>query len=104
MIKEACDLIYETFKHSPVFRVGGDEFVVLLEGEGFQNRERLHKKIHEVVERNSHGEGLVTSIGMKEYKKAEERTFSDLFRDADEPMYRVKATLKANRPEGFSLR
>lgn len=41
---------------------------------------------------------------MKEYKKAEERTFSDLFRDADELMYRVKATLKANRPEGFSLR
>ena len=104
LIKEACKLICTTFCHSPVFRIGGDEFVVLLDGEDYENRETLYKEIHSIVEKNSFGTGLVISIGMVDYEPGSNEDFLSLFHRADEAMYEVKAALKANRPEGFSLR
>ena len=40
-LKTASRLICRIFKHSPVFRVGGDEFAVGLRNDDFQNREEL---------------------------------------------------------------
>ena len=40
-IKACCLLVCRTYQHSPVFRVGGDEFVVILRGSDFANREKL---------------------------------------------------------------
>ncbi|MBQ4444062.1 MAG: hypothetical protein II896_05380 [Clostridia bacterium] len=38
LLRNACTLICNQFKHSPVYRNGGDEFVVLPEGEDYDNR------------------------------------------------------------------
>ena len=35
LIKDACAMICEYFAHGAVFRVGGDEFVVILQGKGY---------------------------------------------------------------------
>ena len=40
-IKSACRLVCRIFHHSPVFRVGGDEFVVVLKGQDFAERVSL---------------------------------------------------------------
>lgn len=40
-IKDSCHIICESFKHSPVYRIGGDEFVAFLKGEDYANREKL---------------------------------------------------------------
>ena len=40
-IKGCCHLICENYKHSPVFRIGGDEFVVILQGQDYENRTQL---------------------------------------------------------------
>ena len=40
-IKDASRMICSIFKRSPVFRIGGDEFVVVLQGQDFKNREKL---------------------------------------------------------------
>ncbi|MBQ9348348.1 MAG: GGDEF domain-containing protein [Oscillibacter sp.] len=34
-IKEGCSLICEVFSHSPVYRIGGDEFVAIMEGRDY---------------------------------------------------------------------
>ncbi|SEQ13536.1 Diguanylate cyclase, GGDEF domain [Treponema bryantii] len=31
-IKKLCEIVCSVFSHSPVFRIGGDEFVVILKG------------------------------------------------------------------------
>jgi diguanylate cyclase (GGDEF)-like protein len=35
-LRQACRIICKTFKHSPVFRIGGDEFAVLSQGEDYE--------------------------------------------------------------------
>ncbi|MCR4990492.1 MAG: GGDEF domain-containing protein [Lachnospiraceae bacterium] len=41
-LKGCCKVVCQIYKHSPVFRVAGDEFVAILTGEDFDNRyERL---------------------------------------------------------------
>ncbi|MBQ5423407.1 MAG: GGDEF domain-containing protein, partial [Clostridiales bacterium] len=38
-IQGASRLICDVYKHSPVFRIGGDEFVVILKGTDYENRD-----------------------------------------------------------------
>jgi diguanylate cyclase (GGDEF)-like protein len=66
-IKNACMLICNTFKHSPVFRIGGDEFVVLLRGSDYENRWELSNGFREKIEENKQN-GLVTlAYGISDY-------------------------------------
>ena len=44
----SSQLICTVFQHSPVFRIGGDEFTAVLLGEDFQNREALARQFEDV--------------------------------------------------------
>lgn len=44
-IKGTCKMICDIYKHSPVYRFGGDEFVVLLTGDSYEEREQLLEKL-----------------------------------------------------------
>ena len=67
-IKRASKRICDVFDHSPVFRVGGDEFVVLLMGQDYARREELVTTINELPEDlGSVRAGDTLSAGMAEY-------------------------------------
>lgn len=40
-IQRTSRMICNIFKHSPVFRIGGDEFVVILNGQDYERKEEL---------------------------------------------------------------
>jgi hypothetical protein len=61
-VKSACQLICEIFKHSPVFRTGGDEFVVIINGQDYPNRDELVDSFNQQVEKNLK-EGKVVIYG-----------------------------------------
>ena len=46
-LKGVCKTICAVFKHSPVFRVGGDEFVVILQNDDYENRAHLFDKMRD---------------------------------------------------------
>ena len=39
-----CNILTDVYKHSPVFRVGGDEFVIIIENQDYDSREWLFEK------------------------------------------------------------
>ena len=96
-LRKACRIICDVYVHSPVFRVGGDEFVVILEGDDFEHRAELLDKLRTASFANaSTEEGIVIAVGMADNKFKED--FQATFRHADEEMYTHKGQLKLRRP------
>ena len=98
-IRNACSKICRVFSHSPVFRTGGDEFVVILLGEDYSQREKLMEQINELpVDRSKIRIGETVAAGMVEYNKELHFSLLSVFEEADKAMYVRKQALK----ESFS--
>ena len=94
-IKEACGLICETFSHSPVFRVGGDEFAAILEGADYENRDALMAQFDGLIDANLKAGRVVVAAGMAEYIRGTDFSFERIFKRADAGMYQRKEYLKS---------
>lgn len=95
-IKASAGLICDIFSHSPVFRVGGDEFVVFLREADYNSRDELMDKLRkQVLENKKTGEGVVMASGMSEYRADSDCLFMDVFERADKEMYDDKQSLKS---------
>ncbi len=99
-IIDACMLICEVFKRSPVYRIGGDEFAVLMKGHDYENSKELIDTINHIVEENQKSGGVVISVGISSYVKGEDHTVADVFEKADALMYQRKAQLKGIQKNG----
>ncbi|MBR4474733.1 MAG: transporter substrate-binding domain-containing protein [Oscillospiraceae bacterium] len=94
-IINACAKICSVFSHSPVFRIGGDEFVVILSGEDYLQRKRLMEQINAVPrDRSKIRAGETVAAGMAEYRKDQHASLLSVFEDADKTMYERKQLLK----------
>ena len=98
MLQGASRMICEVFKHSPVFRVGGDEFVVVLTGNDFKQREKLVKKFKEMTEVNrASRSGPIVACGMAIYHEGRDKDFNTVFKRADQKMYKNKSKIKSTK-------
>lgn len=93
-IKTACMMVCKLFKHSPVFRIGGDEFVVVMEGEDYANRLHLMAELESMVENNNKVGGVVVAAGLSDYDSSVDISFRQVFDRADAIMYSRKKELK----------
>ena len=101
-LKAASHLICSVFKHSPVFRIGGDEFSVGLRGEDYQNRDELARQFMEEQERicslaEQPWEEVRVSLGIAVFDPDIDDSVTDTMRRADKIMYEKKAMLKNQR-------
>ena len=94
LIRAACRRICRVFDHSPVYRYGGDEFVILLTGQDYENRNALLGKIEDENRSQKHGEGVIIACGMAVFESGKDRRVSDIFDRADAAMYLDKTRLK----------
>lgn len=97
-IKDGCALICRVFSHSPVFRIGGDEFVAFLTNDDYANREDLFRSFNEHVERNLENSGVVVSAGLSLYDHEKDSGYDEVFARADVSMYERKKELKSRKP------
>ena len=95
LIQDASRMICRQFKHSPVFRIGGDEFIALLEGEDYQNRKALMAEFDDLVEENLRAGKAVVASGMSVFRHGHDNSFRRVFERADHRMYDRKGQLKA---------
>ncbi len=101
----ACHIICVIFDHSPVFRIGGDEFVVLLENRDYDNKEKLIEQLKAAYEHTSSDETkepwerFSAAVGVAIYDANTDKTMNDVFKRADELMYKDKQETKMARNE-----
>ena len=93
LIKDASSLICEYFKHGSVFRVGGDEFVVLLQDKGYDIMNESVRAFDLKAEENIRNNSVVVSLGYSELRD-EDKQLRDVFERADNMMYERKKELK----------
>ena len=92
-LRNACKIICDVFKHSPVFRIGGDEFAVIAQGSDYADIETLIQRVYAQNTRAKHGGGIVIACGMAKYEG--DASVAPVFERADQKMYENKSSLKA---------
>ena len=99
----ACRLICTVFRHSPVYRIGGDEFLAVLTGEDYMNRAELFDNITSklspyVREAPIPKDYISLAVGIAEYIPTKDRSVQNTLKRADERMYQHKAEIKGLPP------
>jgi diguanylate cyclase (GGDEF)-like protein len=99
LIVTAARIISDTFKRSPVFRIGGDEFVVIVQNRDFQDCDALIQKLYEDCgeEMLLAGEQRIPvsiASGSAVYDPLIDNGFVDVFNRADDAMYVQKRKMK----------
>lgn len=94
-LKTACQLICRVFAHSPVFRIGGDEFAVILRNDDYNNREALSRQFDKAKEDISKSavnkwEQVSVAMGIAVYDPEIDLYVVDTVRRADKIMYANK--------------
>ena len=98
-IKGCCHIVCDTLKHSPVFRIGGDEFVAILSNEDFDSREQRYSELEQRFKWSFENESekpwrrFSASIGMSVPSENDKSTL-EVFNRADEAMYANKTEFK----------
>ena len=99
IIVEACRMICNQFKHSPVFRIGGDEFVAILQRADYRERESLIEDFIKHNADNACGDGVVIACGVADWREGLKESFEAVFERADERMHENKNSLKTTAEE-----
>jgi diguanylate cyclase (GGDEF)-like protein len=98
-LRAACSAICRTYAHSPVFRMGGDEFVALLQYQDYENRAKLLEEFDRMAgETNAQAthpwQMVNVSKGMAVYQQGSDATVEEVLNRADELMYEDKRRYK----------
>ncbi len=102
-IKKLCSIVCSVFAHSPVYRIGGDEFTVLLRGQDLDNLESLIAGFNRILQRMEEDASLkpwekaTASIGYAVFDAERDGTPYGTFRRADRAMYFRKQKMKTNQ-------
>ncbi len=104
-IIKLCEHICLTFSHCPVFRIGGDEFVVVIKGRDHARKDELMAQFKAKLDEYGSDESLQpwdrisAAIGYAEYDMNIDPDVMSIFRRADKAMYDNKKEMKAVREE-----
>ncbi|MBQ4362965.1 MAG: GGDEF domain-containing protein [Oscillospiraceae bacterium] len=93
-IRSACAVICETFRNSRVFRIGGDEFAVILEGTDYENRVSLMVNFRKTLEERKGSGFVLLASGISEFERGRDMRTQDVFERADNLMYDNKQICK----------
>ena len=102
-IKGMYDLINQAFQKSPIFRIGGDEFLIIVQNEEIPKCEEYIQKIKENMKTLMHNRSLEpwervsTAIGYAVFDADKDDSIDSVFKRADAAMYEDKRSMHAER-------
>ena len=102
-LKRLSELIQSVFSDSPVYRIGGDEFVVLLTGEVYGQAQELVHTFEAAIAEIAQTKGIEpwerisAAIGYALYDSVVDTNTNGVFHRADAQMYENKRRMKGDR-------
>ncbi len=96
-------LVCKIFAHSPVFRIGGDEFAVILKNDDYKNIKALEKTFNDRINELAADDALLpwekisAALGYALFDPEKDKSTDDVFKRADQNMYERKKAMKAQR-------
>lgn len=98
-LRASCHLICQVFKRSPVFRIGGDEFAVILMDDDFEDREALGQRLVDEsaqrrAEAHNEWEKVSIAIGIAVFEPEHDVSLVATLCRADNIMYENKRDAK----------
>ncbi|MBQ9964685.1 MAG: diguanylate cyclase [Clostridia bacterium] len=102
LIVHTSKVLVDTFKTSAVFRIGGDEFAVLLQGEDYKQYRTLLEKLddayaHDFVSVCNNQVPVAVARGVALFDPNIDTVYEDVFSKADHAMYMHKEQSKTVR-------
>ncbi len=101
-VKNLCKRVCNVFKHSPVFRIGGDQFAVILKNADYDAVESLVNEFYIETARNQMNESLEpwekysAAIGVALFDRDTDFTVNDVSKRAEANMFAKKQKMKAD--------
>lgn len=98
LIVKIAGIIRDQFTNSPVYRIGGDEFAVILLDDDYHNRHNIIDEFDTIVHNlnfNCDKKGLVSfAFSIVDYDKDIDHDYLSTFKRADASMYKNKRFIK----------
>lgn len=92
-LRDASKIICDIFKHSPVFRVGGDEFAIIAQGTDYDCIEELTGRLSDHNKSAFRSDGITIACGLARFDG--DTCVATVFERADQNMYENKSIMKA---------
>ncbi|MCR5078312.1 MAG: GGDEF domain-containing protein [Bacilli bacterium] len=89
------EVIKSIFPNSSIYRVGGDEFLVVSEQENCKDIDRLEKELNNALE-SAYSTPIFAAVGTAYFDKEHDNNFEDTFKRADATMYEDKRRMKSS--------
>ncbi len=98
-LKNCCRVFCNVFLHSPVYRIGGDEFAIVLQNSDFDDRAELFEllKMSVIVKPNNPHQSISFAAGMSDYDRQTDKSSREVLKRADELMYTNKVQMKQEK-------
>ena len=93
-VKEACRIVCNVFKHSPVYRIGGGKFVAILRGNDYVARDSLMTLLEDNNRISRQINGILIAGGLAAFDSATDEGITTVFDRAYAAMQQNKDALK----------
>ena len=87
LLIRSCEVMAKVFGNEQVYRIGGDEFVIFLQGENYTNRSALMEELIRSAKVNG---SCLFAIGMADFDVHNDKRVRHVFIRADSTMYENK--------------
>jgi diguanylate cyclase (GGDEF)-like protein len=98
LIVTSAKIISDVFKRSPVFRIGGDEFLAVLQNNDLENHHELLEDLSARCRNTFINENkqipIDIAFGLAQFEAGKDLKFQDVFNRADQAMYENKREVK----------
>ena len=92
-LTEACGLICDMFRHSPVYRLGEDQFTVIMRNRDLRDKDRLLEQLQAAVDENRKQGGAALATGIAHFDPAVDASLQSVTERANIAMYENRLEL-----------